>query len=137
MVLSLLNGAGDHIDRREVLCLAEAIYHEARGESLFGQMLVAETVLNRVDDNRWPNTTCGVVYQPYQFDGPQNYQLVNEEQEMKYAIQTAAFYLSGYYQRHYPNIRYFYNPSKVTPEWATNKMITVSEGDHLFMEDQS
>jgi spore germination cell wall hydrolase CwlJ-like protein len=44
-------------------CLAEAIYFEARGENVRGQMAVAQVVLNRVFSGRYPNTVCGVVYQ--------------------------------------------------------------------------
>lgn len=56
--------------RREALnhhaqteCLAEAIYFEARSETLAGQKAVAEVVMNRVKSRHYPNTVCGVVYQ--------------------------------------------------------------------------
>jgi spore germination cell wall hydrolase CwlJ-like protein len=48
---------------RELWCLATAIYFEARGESYRGQVAVAQVVLNRVKDHRYPNTICGVVFQ--------------------------------------------------------------------------
>lgn len=44
-------------------CLTEALYFEARGESTKGMAGVAEVILNRVDDPRYPNTVCGVVNQ--------------------------------------------------------------------------
>jgi hypothetical protein len=44
-------------------CLAEAIYFEARGEQVHGQMAVAQVVLNRAFSGKYPNTVCGVVYQ--------------------------------------------------------------------------
>lgn len=44
-------------------CLAEAIYFEARGESLDGQIAVAEVILNRVDSPLYPRGVCGVVKQ--------------------------------------------------------------------------
>jgi spore germination cell wall hydrolase CwlJ-like protein len=47
----------------EQKCLANAIYFEARGESLKGQAAVAQVVLNRVRNPAYPNTICGVVYQ--------------------------------------------------------------------------
>ena len=47
----------------EWTCLTEALYFEARGESIYGQFAVAEVILNRVDDARFPNTVCGVVKQ--------------------------------------------------------------------------
>jgi len=44
-------------------CLADAIYFEARGEPVRGQIAVAQVVLNRVFSGKYPNTVCGVVYQ--------------------------------------------------------------------------
>ena len=44
-------------------CLAEAIYFEARGESIKGQFAVAEVILNRVDSRSFPDTVCGVITQ--------------------------------------------------------------------------
>ena len=44
-------------------CLALNIYHEARSSNLADQAAVADVVLNRVYDTRYPNTVCEVVYQ--------------------------------------------------------------------------
>lgn len=44
-------------------CLKQAIYFEARGESLEGQVAVAEVILNRADSPLYPRTVCGVVKQ--------------------------------------------------------------------------
>ncbi len=44
-------------------CLARALYHEARGESIEGQFAVAEVILNRVDSPIFPSSVCGVVNQ--------------------------------------------------------------------------
>ena len=44
-------------------CLARAVYFEARGEPIAGQIAIAQVVLNRVAAGRWPPTICGVVYQ--------------------------------------------------------------------------
>ena len=44
-------------------CLTEALYFEARGETLKGQFAVAEVILNRVDSPLYPRTVCGVVQQ--------------------------------------------------------------------------
>jgi spore germination cell wall hydrolase CwlJ-like protein len=44
-------------------CLADAVYFEARGEELRGQMAVAQVVMNRVFSGYYPNNVCGVVYQ--------------------------------------------------------------------------
>ena len=44
-------------------CLAQAVYFEARGEPLEGQLAVAQVVINRVRDARYPSTVCQVVFQ--------------------------------------------------------------------------
>src|SRR5215210_6364495 len=44
-------------------CLTEAIYFEARGEAVRGQIAVAQVVMNRTFSGFYPNTVCGVVYQ--------------------------------------------------------------------------
>ena len=51
----------------QMRCLAGAVYFEARGEPLDGQLAVAEVVINRSQDSRWPASYCGVVYQRAQF----------------------------------------------------------------------
>ena len=48
-------------------CLASAVYFEARGEPIEGQLAVAEVVLNRVASAKYPDTICEVVVQPWQF----------------------------------------------------------------------
>jgi spore germination cell wall hydrolase CwlJ-like protein len=48
-------------------CLAGAVYFEAKGESLEGQLTVAEVVLNRARSGRFPASICGVVKQRGQF----------------------------------------------------------------------
>jgi spore germination cell wall hydrolase CwlJ-like protein len=44
-------------------CLANAIYFESRGESVRGQIAVAQVVMNRVFSGFYPGSVCGVVYQ--------------------------------------------------------------------------
>jgi hypothetical protein len=44
-------------------CLAEAVYFEARGEAVRGQIAVAQVILNRAFSGKYPDTVCGVVYQ--------------------------------------------------------------------------
>ncbi|HEX8526393.1 cell wall hydrolase [Allosphingosinicella sp.] len=53
-------------------CLANAVYFEARGEPIEGQLAVAEVVLNRVASKRYPDTICEVVVQPAQFSFVRN-----------------------------------------------------------------
>lgn len=46
-------------------CLALNLYHEARGDSKLGQRAVGFVTLNRVNDSRYPNTICDVIYQAH------------------------------------------------------------------------
>lgn len=48
---------------RDLDCLADAVYYEARGEPSEGQAAVAQVVLNRVRHAGYPKSVCGVVYQ--------------------------------------------------------------------------
>jgi spore germination cell wall hydrolase CwlJ-like protein len=48
---------------RHEKCLTEAVYFEARGEAVRGQIAVAQVVMNRAFSGFYPSTVCGVVYQ--------------------------------------------------------------------------
>ena len=43
------------------ICLALNTYHEAKNQSLVGQIATAQVVMNRVEDKRFTNTICEVV----------------------------------------------------------------------------
>jgi N-acetylmuramoyl-L-alanine amidase len=51
------------LDSRELKCMAQVIYFEARGESARGQAAVGYVVLNRVRHSKFPDSICGVVYE--------------------------------------------------------------------------
>lgn len=59
-------GAPEPLDE-QMQCLAGAVYFEAKGESLAGQLAVARVVVNRMQSGRFANSLCGVVYQRGQF----------------------------------------------------------------------
>jgi spore germination cell wall hydrolase CwlJ-like protein len=59
--------AGNTTDSREQDCLAKAVYFEARGEPIEGQLAVAEVVINRAGSGRYPADLCSVITQPWQF----------------------------------------------------------------------
>ena len=58
--------AGSPLDQ-EANCLATAVYFEARGETLEGQMAVAKVVINRAKSGKYPSSWCAVMKQPWQF----------------------------------------------------------------------
>ena len=57
--------------RRELDCLTEAVYFEARSESPRGQAAVAQVVMNRLGNANFPKTVCGVVFQGARHPGCQ------------------------------------------------------------------
>ena len=46
-------------------CMATAIFFEARGEPMVGQVAVAQVIMHRVNDHRYPDNVCDVVKQGY------------------------------------------------------------------------
>jgi spore germination cell wall hydrolase CwlJ-like protein len=59
--------AASNVPNAERECLAGAVYFEARGEPIEGQLAVAEVVLNRAASGEYPSAICEVVMQPAQF----------------------------------------------------------------------
>ena len=46
-----------------LMCMATNIYHEAKNQPMVGQIAVAQVVMNRVNDSRYPDNVCDVVKQ--------------------------------------------------------------------------
>ncbi|MEM8825353.1 MAG: cell wall hydrolase [Pseudomonadota bacterium] len=117
----------------DMRCLASAVYNEARGEPLDGQLAVAQVVLNRVDDSRWPNTICGVVYQRYQFsfthDGLPDFPKRNASWERAEAVAVVAA------TENWDDVTdeaVFYHATYVAPRWRTAFQQTKNIGQHVF-----
>lgn len=63
-------------------CIALNVYYEARADNLSGKYAVADVVLNRVNDPRYPNTVCEVVEQAIMYESwktAQHEDLADEE----------------------------------------------------------
>jgi len=69
LVSNPLNVNVDAINVEQAYCLALNVYHEARGESVAGQIAVANVTLNRVAHPKYPNTLCDVVKDATAFRG--------------------------------------------------------------------
>ena len=115
-------------------CLAKAIYFEARGESLEGQLAVAEVILNRASSGVYPTTICGVVTQPAQFSfirggkfppldksNPlwHRSQAIAEIARRRLATQVA------------PNVLW-YHATYVAPSWGRRLTRFAQIGTHIF-----
>ncbi|MEM8791247.1 MAG: cell wall hydrolase [Pseudomonadota bacterium] len=120
-------------------CLTEALYFEARGESLVGQVAVAEVILNRVDSRRYPSSVCGVVRQgesrgkgcqfSYRCDGKSD--AMSEKGAMKQVGQVAWVMLKGK-PRILTGDATHYHTTAVNPRWSKRLVKTARIGDHIF-----
>lgn len=118
-------------------CLTQALYFEARGESLKGQFAVAEVILNRVDSPRYPNSVCGVVNQggngscqfSYNCDGARD--VMAEQGAADVAGRIARLMLDGAPR----NLTYgatHFHTAAVRPSWSKAFERTAMIGTHLF-----
>ncbi len=120
-------------------CLAEALYFEARGESVRGQFAVAEVIMNRVDSPEFPDTVCGVIHQgtgkkyqcqfTYTCDGsPEN---ISNQAVYGQVSKVARLMVDGA-PRQLTDGATYYHSRGVTPSWARNFAHTASIGVHHF-----
>jgi spore germination cell wall hydrolase CwlJ-like protein len=118
-------------------CLTEAIYFEARGESLQGQVAVAEVILNRVDSPLYPRTVCGVVKQrgsggcqfSYICDGRTD--RMREKVPADLAGRIARAMLDGAPRVLTEGATSFHTRS-VRPSWSRRYIQTAAIGAHVF-----
>lgn len=136
--------------QRERLCLAQAIYHEARGETETGQLAVANIILNRVASKRYPATICGVVFQNAggkkfhcQFTfacdgrsdmGGQGNRIVRESWVRANIMALAAFtqFQQGHRPDTLPGSALYYHTVNVSPEWSSSLRAVAAIGSHIF-----
>jgi spore germination cell wall hydrolase CwlJ-like protein len=118
-------------------CLTEAIYFEARGESLQGQIAVAEVILNRVDSPLYPRTVCGVVRQrgsggcqfSYICDGRTD--RMREKASADLAGRIARAMLDGAPRQLTDGATHFHTRA-VRPSWSKRYAHTTTIGAHIF-----
>ena len=96
-------------DDEHVRCLAGAIYFESKGESLAGQLAVAEVVINRTESGRFPADVCGVVKQRGQFSFVRNGEIpaIGDNASYRRAIAVARVALSDTWAEQAPTALYF------------------------------
>lgn len=116
----------------DVACMAEALYHEARGEGTQGQQAVAEVILNRVDSRQFPSSVCGVINQPSQF----SYTIggakpIRNKAAFLRARSIAESALAGAPRNLTGGATYFHTPA-VSPSWSRRFQRTVQIGRHIF-----
>ncbi|WP_136637102.1 cell wall hydrolase [Pseudooceanicola onchidii] len=123
----------------QAACLAEALYFEARGESVKGQFAVAEVIMNRVDSAIFPNSICGVIHQgtgrkyacqfTYTCDG--NPEVIREKAAYSRVAKVADLMARGG-PRGLTQGATYYHTHGVAPKWSRKFARTASIGVHYF-----
>jgi len=119
--------------KSSLLCLALNIYHEARDQSLAGQVAVAQVVINRVLHKDYPSTVCSVVKQRNQFswlwddisDKPY------EKEAWILSKRVAKTVLDGVTIEIVEGATH-YHATSVNPSWAKKLKKIVQIDDHIF-----
>ena len=121
-------------------CLAEAVYFEARGEAVRGQMAVAQVVLNRAFSGKYPETVCGVVYQnkhrhlacQFTFACDNNKDVIREPEMWERAKKISKAMLDG--QLWLPEVdkSTHYHAYWVRPSWVNEMKRMYKTGVHTF-----
>ena len=136
---SYIDGLEQAKGGKEWQCLTEALYFEARGETIKGQFAVAEVILNRRDSSRYPSTVCDVIDQgsdrrhrcqfSYNCDGRAE-RMVEQQAESR-AEKIARLMLDGL-PRNLTGGATHYHTTYVAPRWAKRLNKTATIGQHVF-----
>ena len=120
-------------------CLTEALYFEARGETVKGQFAVAEVIMNRVKSARFPGSLCGVINQgtgkkyqcqfTYTCDG--HAEVIAEPAAFARVGKIARYILDGKVPSLTDGATHYHTTS-VNPRWAKVYTRTARIGVHLF-----
>ncbi|HYF22756.1 MAG TPA: cell wall hydrolase [Caulobacteraceae bacterium] len=124
---------------RDLECLTQAVYYEARGEGAAGQRAVAQVVLNRVRHPAFPKTICGVVFQgaakrvgcqfSFTCDGSMGRR--PESGAWNRARAVAARALAGHVMAEVGNATHFHTTA-VSPSWSGTLLRVGQVGTHVF-----
>jgi len=127
------NGEGPALDA-EGTCLATAVYFESMGESLEGQLAVAQVVINRARSGRYPTTLCAVVKQKAQFSFVRSGQFprVDAGCEAWRKAQAIARIATAKTAQVIPNDVLWYHADYVAPSWGRRLARVEKIGAHIF-----
>lgn len=119
----------------QVNCLTQAVYHEARGESVLGQQAVAWVVVNRANSDRFPNSMCEVISQVdpvKQFSWYGDAAAPVDAEAWAKALAVANYvYLVEPYQNDPTKGALFFHADSIKNPWPKLKK-TATIGNHVF-----
>ncbi len=123
---------------RDLECLTQAVYYEARGESFAGQKAVAQVILNRVRHPSFPKTICGVVFQgvrdggcqfTFACDGQPHHRLENASWRRSESVAAEA--LEGEVMAEVGDATHFHAAGR-TSDLSAGLMKVAQIGAHVF-----
>jgi spore germination cell wall hydrolase CwlJ-like protein len=137
--LSPLQTAGALDSSRELECLTQAVYFEARGETPTGQAAVAQVVLNRVKHPAFPNSVCAVVFQgaakrrgcQFSFACDGSMRAGREAAAWRRAQKVASRALGGFRVASVGAATHFHTV-QVSPNWGASLQRVSQVGLHVF-----
>lgn len=119
-------------NQADVNCLAKNIYHEARGESIRGQIAVAQVTVNRARSGNFGSSICKVVYAPKQFSWTlDRRKRVKNIKAWNTSVAVANEVLNGRARLQNFDALYFHT-RQVHPRWRHSKQIVTTIGNHIF-----
>ncbi len=124
-------------DLSPLYCLSINTYHEARGESYKEQLAVSQVVLNRVADQRWPNTICDVVTQKHQFSWywDNRPDTIHDLETFKENVYAAFATYTGLIEDITDGaVHYYAHDSIDPPTWTKSMTVTLKLGGHTFLK---
>jgi N-acetylmuramoyl-L-alanine amidase len=118
----------------QTTCLATAVYFEARGESLEGQLAVARVVMNRAASGKYPPSWCATVKQPAQFSFVRNGQFpqVGVGSDAWRKAQAVAELAAANIVPSIRNDVLWYHATYVAPSWGQRLSVDQKIGAHIF-----
>lgn len=125
---------------REHRCLSEALYYEARGEGVRGELAVAEVVFHRMVSGSYGHSICAVVYEgsgrkvcQFSFTCSGDLSRPREASAWNEAEQLAAQILTGEVRlANSTGGATSYHATSVKPYWAPTLARTARIGKHIF-----
>lgn len=135
------------INEREKVCIVEALWHEARGESEQGIRAVLTVIQNRVYDARYPSSYCRVINQRKQFSYILQHRAKGkpttpnpkavEISKIKLIDSLATDALQGKLEPIVPQNALWYHTIQVRPEWSKKMRRVKVVGNHVFYTDKA
>jgi hypothetical protein len=126
--------AGTQTSDREMECLANAVYFEARSEPIEGQLAVAEVVMNRAASGRYPTDLCSVITQKAQFSFIRKGRFPRADRSSE-AWRKAVAISSIARQKlagNLPSSVLWYHATYVSPKWGKRLTKQTQIGLHIF-----